>query len=89
MKPPRVRIATSQGVLEVEPDMVDILTKVLNLPRRETPEPKKAVSEKSLIRKYGLWGEHPHYPAGRWQYAVAHRNTRKGYWAWVLDKINE
>ena len=34
-------------------------------------------------------GEHFGYPIRSWAAEVANRETRLGYWQWVLDKIEE
>ena len=40
-----------------------------------------------LVRIFGLWGEHPDYPVVDWQAEVANDDTRLGYWAWVIARI--
>ena len=35
----------------------------------------------------GYWSEHPDFPSEDWQYEVACRNTRRGYWEWVEAKL--
>lgn len=39
--------------------------------------------------KDGRWGEHPVYSYEDWRYEVMERNTRIGYWEWVLHQIEE
>ncbi len=33
------------------------------------------------------WGEHPSHPMEEWQTEVRSRNTRVGYWDWVVTKL--
>ena len=33
------------------------------------------------------WGEHPNHPLEEWRMEVQCRNTRLGYWDWVVSKI--
>lgn len=33
------------------------------------------------------WGEHPNHPMEQWQTEVYYKNTREGYWAWVVTKL--
>ncbi|WP_304526880.1 hypothetical protein [Halomonas sp. I5-271120] len=36
-----------------------------------------------------FWGEHPEHPLDVWQSEVADDDTRLGYWAWVLVRIEQ
>ncbi len=44
-------------------------------------------TEKELVDEYGYWNEHPEYPVNKWEYAIRHRRTRQGYWAWVANQL--
>ena len=47
-------------------------------------------SERKLSQRFGgRWGEHPHYPREEWSYEVGNDDTRKGYWEWVEDMIEQ
>ena len=35
----------------------------------------------------GTWGEHPEHSVQDWQYEVANDDTRLGYWAWVMHRV--
>jgi hypothetical protein len=35
----------------------------------------------------GDWGEHPNHPMEVWQTEVHCKNTRLGYWDWVVTKL--
>ena len=37
----------------------------------------------------GYWENHPDYPANDWADAVANKDTRLGYWAWVAAQIEQ
>jgi hypothetical protein len=39
--------------------------------------------------KFGGWwdGEHPDYPRSDWEYEVANRDTRLGYWDWAYHQV--
>ena len=45
-------------------------------------------SAQALADKHGgVWGEHPKYPIDDWQYDVMCDYTRRGYWEWVLARL--
>ena len=52
-----------------------------------------ALDAEQLRAKYdGLaensdWGEHPNHPMEEWQTEVHCKNTRVGYWDWVVTKL--
>lgn len=52
-----------------------------------------ALNAEQLQAKYdGLaedsqWGEHPNHPMKDWQAAVHCKNTRVGYWDWVVTQL--
>ena len=46
------------------------------------------MSEELMKANGGYWGEHPDYPVADWQYEVANRDTRQGYWDWVESSID-
>jgi hypothetical protein len=39
------------------------------------------------LAKNGEWGEHPNHPMKEWQAQVYCKNTRVGYWDWVVLKL--
>lgn len=43
----------------------------------------------TLRDKYGTWGEHPSYPSEDWKYEVEAGDTRRGYWDWVVAKLEQ
>jgi hypothetical protein len=45
--------------------------------------------ETQLSEEFGYWNEYPDYPAADWRHEISEDNTRLGYWAWVVEKINE
>jgi len=41
----------------------------------------------AMQEKYGgHMGQHPEYPFREWRKAVGFRETRVGYWEWVLEQ---
>lgn len=52
------------------------------------PDPGDA-SRFLLSALYGEWGSCPDYPVEDWIIEVRNNATRKGYWDWVADHINE
>lgn len=44
-------------------------------------------TKEELVKRYGLWGQHPRQTAKNWQYEVANGDTRLGYWDWVIAKL--
>ena len=57
------------------------------------PANELALDTEQLRAKYdGLaedseWGEHPNHPMEEWQTEVHYKNTRVGYWDWVVTKL--
>jgi hypothetical protein len=57
------------------------------------PSNHLALDAEQLRTKYdGLaenseWGEHPNHPMEEWQAEVQCKNTRVGYWDWVVTKL--
>lgn len=42
-----------------------------------------------LIIKYGYWSSYPEYTLDCWRYEVMNNDTRKSYWEWVINHIEE
>ena len=42
---------------------------------------------KKIIKKDGVWSEHPKYLRSDWQYEVTNGDTNLGYWDWVWHMI--
>lgn len=40
-----------------------------------------------LIVKYEYWEDHPGYPASDWRAEVDDRDTKDGYWSWVVSRL--
>lgn len=38
-------------------------------------------------RHHDKWPEHPKYPEKDWQFEVSNGDTRQGYWAWVVTRL--
>jgi hypothetical protein len=53
--------------------------------------PYQASSETQEAEKLKFWyaaqGAHPHYPLADWKYEVANNDTKRGYWEWVANQI--
>lgn len=47
----------------------------------------KDMSADELIKKYGVWGEHPDFPVQDWRYQVINNETRIGYLEWVAAEL--
>lgn len=43
----------------------------------------------TLLKGWGVWGEHPDHPLEDWRYEVANDDTRQGYWDWVAKRVEE
>ena len=52
-----------------------------------------ALSAEELADKYagedGSWGQHPIFRRQEWREELANDDTLRGYWAWVVSKLNE
>ena len=42
-----------------------------------------------LADEFGYWKEHPEHSFEDWQYEVGNNDTRRGYWAWVANRIDD
>ena len=42
-----------------------------------------------LIAEYGYWGEHPDHDVETWKYITTNGDDRRGYWEWVVHRIEE
>lgn len=41
-----------------------------------------------LMNEFGDWGDHPQFPRSDWLYEVANGDTQRGYWDFVVAKID-
>lgn len=53
----------------------------------QSESPSPSVNE--LIAQFGAWGEHRSYERAGWRYEVANGDTQRGYWDYVVAKLDE
>ena len=51
------------------------------------PAEKDSLSVESLMVEFGNWGNHPRYGREDWMFAVASKDTQRGYWDWVSVRL--